>query len=113
VKHLTSLSATSCIGPGTLCTQGLTRMLTCSVIFQLFQHSVSEFPEVLKDFILDTGAPHTLVSDNHNAETSEKVKKMQRECGIKRQTSEPKKQIQNFCERHIQDFKRDTIELLD
>jgi len=27
-------------------------------------HSVSEFPEVLKDFILDTGAPHTLISDN-------------------------------------------------
>jgi len=39
-------------------------------------HSVSELPEVLKDFILDTGAPHTLISDNHNAETSEKVKKI-------------------------------------
>jgi len=75
--------------------------------------SVSEFPEALKDFILDTGAPHTLISDNHNAETSEKVKKMQRECGIKGRTSEPKKQNQNFCERHIQDFKRGTIKLLD
>jgi len=37
VKLLTSLSATACIGPGTLCTQGLTRTLTCSVIFRLFQ----------------------------------------------------------------------------
>jgi len=33
VKLLTSLSATGCIGPGTLCTQGLARTLTCSVIF--------------------------------------------------------------------------------
>ena len=38
MKHLTSLNATCCIGPGTLCTQGLTRTLTCSVIFRLFQH---------------------------------------------------------------------------
>ena len=27
VKLLTSLSATACIGPGTLCAQGLTQML--------------------------------------------------------------------------------------
>jgi len=32
-----SLSATACIGPGTLCTQGLTRMLTGSLIFRLVQ----------------------------------------------------------------------------
>jgi len=38
VKHLTSLSTTSCIGPGTHCAQGLTRTLTCSVTFRLFQH---------------------------------------------------------------------------
>jgi len=37
VKHLTSLSATACVGPGALCTQGLTRTLTGSVIFQLVQ----------------------------------------------------------------------------
>jgi len=37
VKLLTSLSATACIGPGPLCTQGLTRSLTCSGIFRLFQ----------------------------------------------------------------------------
>jgi len=49
-------------------------------------HSVPEFPEVLKDFIFNTGAPHTLISDNHNAETSEKVKKIQREYGIKGRT---------------------------
>jgi len=30
-------SATACIGPGTLCTQGLARTLTGSVIFRLFQ----------------------------------------------------------------------------
>jgi len=46
---------------------------------------VSEFPEVLKDFALDTGAPHTLISDNHNAETSEKVKKTQREHGASKE----------------------------
>ena len=49
-------------------------------------HSVSEFPEVLKDFVLNTGAPHALISDNHNEETGEKVKKMLREHGIKRRT---------------------------
>jgi len=37
VKLLPSLSSTACVGPGTLCTQGLTRSLTCSVIFRLFQ----------------------------------------------------------------------------
>jgi len=39
VKLLTSLSATACIGPGALCAQGLTRSLTCSVIFRLFQQA--------------------------------------------------------------------------
>jgi len=38
VKLLTSLSATACIGPGTLCTQCLTRTLTGPVTFRLFQH---------------------------------------------------------------------------
>jgi len=34
---LTSLSTTACIGPGTYCTRALTRTLTGSVIFCLFQ----------------------------------------------------------------------------
>jgi len=37
VKSKASLSATACIGPGTLCTQGLTWTLTGPVIFRLFQ----------------------------------------------------------------------------
>jgi len=43
-------------------------------------HSVSEFPEALKEFTLDTGAPHTLISDNHDAETSEKQVRKLRKC---------------------------------
>jgi len=34
-----SLSVAACIGPGTLCAQGLTRTLTGSVTFRLFQHT--------------------------------------------------------------------------
>ena len=33
-----SLSVAACIGPGTLCAQGLARTLTGSVTFRLFQH---------------------------------------------------------------------------
>jgi len=38
---LITLSATACIGPGTLCTQGLTRTLIGPVIFRLFQQSAN------------------------------------------------------------------------
>ena len=62
----------------------------------MHSHSVSEFPDVMKDFILNNGAPHTMISDNHNAETSQKVQKILREYGMKPRTSEPKKQNQNF-----------------
>ena len=37
VKLLTSLSATACVGPGTLCAQGLAPTLTGPVMFRLFQ----------------------------------------------------------------------------
>ena len=36
-----SLSVAACIGPGALCTQGLTRTLTGSVMFRLVQHQMT------------------------------------------------------------------------
>jgi len=39
-----SLSVAACIGPGTLCTQGLTRTLTGSMTFCLVQHLVHPLP---------------------------------------------------------------------
>ena len=41
-------------------------------------HSESEFPEVLMDFLIERGAPHTLTSDYANEEASAEVKRI---CG--------------------------------
>jgi len=39
-------------------------------------HSKSEFPEVLMDFLMERGAPHTLTSDCANEEASAEVKRI-------------------------------------
>jgi hypothetical protein len=76
-------------------------------------HTESEFPDSLKDFIIQVGAPHTLMSDNANAEASKEVLSIPREHGIKARYSEPYKENQNYVERPIQNLKRDTMKLLD
>jgi len=70
VKHLTSLNNTCCIGPGTLCTQGLTRTLTCSVIFRLFQQAPHLLGEVFEDIGKRSGADRvTTVKDPVTGQT--------------------------------------------
>ena len=62
-------------------------------------HSKSEFPEVLMDFLIERGAPHTLMSDSANEEASAEVKRICRKFQMKQRYSEPYKQNQNRVER--------------
>jgi len=76
-------------------------------------HSKSEFPEVLMDFLIEKGAPHTLMSDSANEEASAEVKRICRKFQMKQRYSEPYKQNQNRVEQEIQNLKRDLIKVLD
>ena len=76
-------------------------------------HGPGGFPDHLKTYIKEIGAPHTLMSDSANVEASETVNKITREYAIKQEQSEPHKQNQNKTERPIQDLKKDTVKLLD
>ena len=76
-------------------------------------HSKSEFPDVLMDFLIERGAPHTLMSDSANEEASAEVKRICRKFQMKQRYSEPYKQNQNRVEREIQNLKRDLIKVLD
>ena len=75
--------------------------------------SKSEFPDVLMDFVIERGAPHTLMSDSANEEASKEVDRICRKFQMKQRYSEPYKQHQNPVEREIQNVKCDLTEVLD
>jgi hypothetical protein len=60
--------------------------------------SESDFPDTLRDFIREQGAPSILRRDNARTESSAKVKAITREMFIKDQFSEPYNQQQNKVE---------------
>jgi len=51
-------------------------------------HSKSQFPKVLMDFLIERGAPHTLMSDSANEEASAEVKRVFRKFQMKQKYSE-------------------------
>ncbi len=67
--------------------------------------SDAQFPNTLEDNIREHGAMDVLISDNARAQTSRRVREIQRAYRIKDRQSEPRQQHQNFAERRYRDFK--------
>ena len=81
----------------------------CHMITVFGVQSKSEFPEVLIDFLIKRGAPHTLMSKSANKEASAEVKQICRKFQMKTRCFEPYKQHPNRVEGEIQTLKRDFI----
>ena len=70
-------------------------------------------PDTLQDFIRQHGAMEGLMSDNARVEIGEAVKDIQHLYCIKDRQSEPHYEHQNPVERHIQDVKRMSNNIMD
>ena len=86
---------------------------TSHVLTAMGGHGPGSFPDNLRTYIKEEGAPHTLMSDGARVEASKVVNDIARKFVVKQRYSAPQKQNQNPVERPIQDLKKDTVKLLD
>ena len=75
--------------------------------------SQAQIPQTFEDFIRQHGAPVGLVSDNAKAEMSQRIKDLLRMYLVKDRQSEPHYQHQDPIERHIQNVKRISQNIMD
>jgi hypothetical protein len=75
--------------------------------------SESEFPNTLQRNIRERGAPNRLLTDSATYETNKRVNVILNDLHIGAWQSEPHKQHQNPCERHWQDVKRISNDIMN